>query len=121
MTQNLPSGQNIFETTTTKFALQKDGTTKKIVVKGQVANITTRKRDLDESEDSTGVKRKVGEAERRQAKNISDILNHISGDNENAQASLFSKVIDQKNKQSPGFADQITRKSTIAGKTEIFC
>ena len=29
LTRNLPSGQNIFETTTTKFALQKDGTTKK--------------------------------------------------------------------------------------------
>ena len=38
VTRNLPSGQNIFETTTTKYALQKDGTKKKIVVKGQVAN-----------------------------------------------------------------------------------
>ena len=45
VTRNLPSGQNIFETTTTKYALQKDGTKKKIVVKGQVANITTRKRE----------------------------------------------------------------------------
>lgn len=111
VTRNLPSGQNIFETKTTKYALQKDGTTKKIVIKGQVANITTRKRDLDESGDQTEVKRKVSEAERRHAKNVSDILNHISGDNEKAQASLFAKVIDQKNKQSPGFADQLTRRS----------
>ena len=111
VTRNLPSGQNIFETTTTKYALQKDGTTKKIVIKGQVANITTRKRESDESEDSTEVKRKVGEAERRQAKNMSEILNHISGNNENAQASLFAKVIDQKNKKCPGFADQLTRRS----------
>ena len=94
VTRNLPSGQNIFETTTTKYALQKDGTKKKIVVKGQVANITTRKRESDESGDLTEVKRKVSESERRQAKNISDILNHISGDSENAQASLFAKVID---------------------------
>ena len=111
LTRNLSPGQNIFETTTTKFVLQKDGTTKKVVVKGQVANITSRKRESDESGDSTEVKRKVAQAERRQAKNISEIFNHISGDNENAQTSLFAKVIDQKNKQSPGFADQITRKS----------
>ena len=88
VTRNLPSGQNIFETITTKYALQKDGTKKKIVVKGQAANITKRKRESGESGDLTGVKRKVSEAERRQAKNISDILNHISGDNENA--SLFT-------------------------------
>ena len=111
LTRNLSPGQNIFETTTTKFVLQKDGTTKKVVVKGQVANITSRKRESDESGDSTEVKRKVAQAERRQAKNISEIFNHISGDNENAQTSLFAKVLDQKNKQSPGFADQITRKS----------
>jgi len=61
VTRNLPSGQNIFETTTTKYVLQKDGTKKKIVVKGQVANITTRKRESEsESGDLTEVKRKVG-------------------------------------------------------------
>ena len=112
VTRNLPSGQNIFETTTTKYVLQKDGTKKKIVVKGQVANITTRKRESEsESGDLTEVKRKVSEAERRQANNISDILNHVSGDTENAQASLFAKVIDQTNKKIPGFADQLTRRS----------
>ena len=75
LTRNLPSGPNIFETQTTKLKVQKDGTTKKTVITGQVANITTRKRESDNNtDDATGVKRKLGEAERRQAKNISNIL-----------------------------------------------
>ena len=109
VTKNLPSGENIFETTTTKYALQKDGTTKKIVVKAQVANITTRKRESDG--DSSEVKRKVGEAERRQAKNITNIFEHVSGNDEDAQASLMAKVIDHKNRTNPGFARQLARRS----------
>ena len=54
-----------------------------------MANITTRKREYDANEDATEVKRKVAEAERRQAKNISNILNHVSGDDEKVQASLI--------------------------------
>ena len=109
LTRNLPSGPNIFETQTTKLKVQKDGTTKKTVITGQVANITTRKRESDNNtDDATGVKRKLGEAERRQAKNISNILDHVSGNDQDTQASLISKVIDQK---GPGFAEKVTIKS----------
>ena len=66
-----------------------------------MANITTRKREYVANEDATEVKRKVGEAERRQAKNISNILNHVSGDDEKVQASLISKIIDKKGLSSP--------------------
>ena len=73
-----------------------------------MANITTRKREYDANEDLTEVKRKVAEAERRQAKNISNILNHVSGDDEKVQASLISKIIDKKGFE---FADEVNRRS----------
>ena len=109
LTRELPSGPNIFETQTTKVKVQKNGKIKKTVIIGQVANITTRKRDSDnDTDDATAVKRKLGEAERRQAKNISNILDHVSGNDQDTQASLISKVIDQK---GPDFADKVNRSS----------
>ena len=55
------------------------------VITGQIANITTRKRQYDANEDVSEVKRKVAEAERWQAKNVNNILNHVSGDDEKVQ------------------------------------
>ena len=57
ITRNLPSGSNIYETLTTRIKVNKDGTTKKTVIAGQMANITTRKREYDANEDATEVKR----------------------------------------------------------------
>ena len=109
LTRKLPSGPNIFETQTTKLKVQKDGTIKKTVITGQVAYITTRKRDSDNNtDDATAVKRKLGEAERRQAQNISNILDHVSGNDQDTQASLISKVIDKK---GPDFAEKVTKSS----------
>ena len=48
----------------------------------------------DESKKSC--KTKNSEAERKQAKKITNILDHISGNDEDMQAALVSKVIDQK-------------------------
>ena len=47
-------------------------------------------------------------AERKQAKKITSILDHISGNDENTQAALISKVIHQKGQN---FADKVTLKS----------
>ena len=82
-----------------------------------MANITTRKREYDANEDETEVKRKVAQAERRQAKNISNILNHVSGDDEKVQASLISKIIDKK-----GFelADEVNRRSKALQENKKF-
>ena len=82
-----------------------------------MANITTRKREYDANEDSTEVKRKVAEAERRQAKNISNILNHVSGDDEKVQASLISKIIDKKGFE---FADEVNRRSKALQENKKF-
>ena len=117
ITRNLPSGSNIYETLTTRIKVNKDGTTKKTVITGQMANITTRKREYDANEDSTEVKRKVAEAERRQAKNISNILNHVSGDDEKVQASLISKIIDKKGFE---FADEVNRRSKALQENKKF-
>ena len=81
---------------------------KKTVITGQMANITTRKREYDANKDATEVKRKVAEAERRQAKNIGNILNHVSGNDEKTQANLISKIIDHR---GPEFANEVDRKS----------
>ena len=55
------------------------------VITGQIANITTRKREYNANEDVSEVKRKVAEAERWQAKNVNNILNHVSGGDEKVQ------------------------------------
>ena len=117
ITRNLPSGSNIYETLTTRIKVNKDGTTKKTVITGQMANITTRKREYDANEDATEVKRKVAKAERRQAKNISNILNHVSGDDEKVQASLISKIIDKKGFE---FADEVNRRSKALQENKKF-
>ena len=49
ITRNLPSGSNIYETLTTRIKVNKDGTTKKTVITGQMANITTGKRDMTQT------------------------------------------------------------------------
>ena len=82
-----------------------------------MANITTRKREYDANKDATEVKRKVDEAERRQAKNNSNILNHISGDDEKVQASLISKIIDKKGFE---FADEVNRRSKALQENKKF-
>ena len=77
------------------------------MVKYHLANVTTRPRSplaLDE----VGGKRKNYEAERKQAKKLTNILEHISGNDENTQATLISKVIDKKGQN---FADKVTLKS----------
>ena len=103
------SGSDIIETQRTIIVPQKNGTDKKTVVKYQMANITTRTRQDSENDDKSELgKRKHSEAERLQAKKINNILDHISGKDENTQASLISKVIDQR---GPGFADKVTRNS----------
>ena len=117
ITRNSPSGPNIFETQTTKIKVNKDGTTKRIVVTGQMANITTRKREYDANEDVIEVKRKVAEAERRQAKNIGNILNHVSGNDEKTQANLISKIIDHR---GPEFANEVNRKSRALQENKKF-
>ena len=53
-------------------------------------------------------KRKNNEAERKQAKKITNILDHISGNDENTQAALISKVIHSKGQN---FADKVTLNS----------
>ena len=63
------------------------------------------------------MKRKVSEAERRQAKNISNILNHVSGDDEKVQASLISKIIDKKGFE---FADEVNRRSKALQENKKF-
>ena len=104
-TQN--SSDDIIETQRTIIVPQKDETEKKSVVKYHLANVTTRPRSplaLDE----VGGKRKNYEAEQKQAKKITNILEHISGNDENTQATLISKVIDKKGQN---FADKVTLKS----------
>ena len=93
MIKNQNSTDDIIETQRTIIVPQKDGTEKKTVIRYQLANVTTRPRSpLDEESNESG-KRKNNEAERKQAKKITNILDHISGNDENTQAALISKVI----------------------------
>ena len=88
MTTTQNSSDDIIETQRTIIVPQKDGTEKKSVVKYHLANVTTRPRSplaLDE----VGGKRKNYEAERKQAKKLTNILEHISGNDENTQATLI--------------------------------
>ena len=108
VTKDRTSGCDIIETKRTIIVPQRNGTEKKTVVKYQLANITTRTRDTENDDKNELGKRKHSEAERKQAKKITGILDHISGKDENTQASLISKVIDQKGQN---FADKVTRHS----------
>ena len=88
MTTTQNSSDDIIETQRTIIVPQKDGTEMKRVVKYHLANVTTRPRSplaLDE----VGGKRKNYEAERKQAKKVTNILEHISGNDENTQATLI--------------------------------
>ena len=108
MIKNQNSTDDIIETQRTIIVPQKDGTEKKAVIKYQLANVTTRPRSPLDDESNESGKRKNHEAERKQAKKITSILDHISGNDENTQAALISKVIHQKGQN---FADKVTLKS----------
>ena len=108
MTKDTVAGSDIIETQRTIIVPQRNGTEKKTVVKYQMANITTRTRESEDDDKSEHGKRKHTEAERKQAKKITHILDHISGKDEDTQASLISKVIDQK---GSNFADKVNRNS----------
>ena len=90
------SGEEIIETQRT-IVTQQNGIEKKIVKNYQFANITTRTK---ETENESG-KRKHSEGERKQAKKITNILDHLSGNDEDREARILSNVIHQK---SPKFA-----------------
>ena len=51
------------------------------------------------------------------AKNVNNILNHVSGDDEKVQASLISKIIDKKGYQ---FADEVNRRSKALQENKKF-
>ena len=108
MIKNQNTADGIIETQRTIIVSQKDGTEKKKVLKYQLANVTTRPRSPMDDESKESCKRKNNEAERKQAKKMKNILDHISGNDEDMQAALVSKVIDQKGQN---FADKVTLKS----------
>ena len=108
MIKNQNTADDIIETQRTIIVSQKDGTEKKKVLKYQLANVTTRPRSPMDDESKESCKRKNNEAERKQAKKVTNILDHISGNDEDVQAALISKVIDQKGQN---FADKVTLKS----------
>ena len=108
MIKNQNTADDIIETQRTIIVSQKDSTEKKKVLKYQLANVTTRPRSPMDDESKESCKRKNNEAERKQAKKITNILDHISGNDEDMQAALVSKVIDQKGQN---FADKVTLKS----------
>ena len=89
------SGEEIIEIQRT-IVSQQNGIEKKIVKNYQFANITTRTK---ETENESG-KRKHSEGERKQAKKITNILDHMSGNDEDREARILSNVIHQK---SPKF------------------
>ena len=108
MIKNQNTADDIIETQRTIIVSQKDSTEKKKVLKYQLANVTTRPRSPMDDESKESCKRKNNEAERKQAKKMTNILDHISGNDEDMQAALVSKVIDQKGQN---FADKVTLKS----------
>ena len=85
------SGEEIIETQRTIVSHQ-NGIEKKIVKNYQFANITTRTK---ETENESG-KRKHSEGERKQAKKITNILDHMSVNDEDREARILSNVIHQK-------------------------
>ena len=101
------SGSDIIETQRTIIVTQKNGTDKKTVVKYQMANITTRTKDSENDDKSELGKRKHYEAERLQAKKINNILDHISGKDENT---LFSAPDFE---SLPGFLLVVSRLSPL--------
>ena len=91
------SGEEIIETQRT-IVSQQNGIEKKIVKNYQFANITTRTK---ETENKSG-KRKHSEGERKQAKKITNILDHLSGNDEDREARILSNVIHQKSQKFAG-------------------
>ena len=74
ITKDRTSGSDIIETKRTIIVPQRNGTERKTVVKYQLANITTRTRESENDDKSELGKRKHSEAERKQAKKITNIL-----------------------------------------------
>ena len=79
------SGEEIIETQRT-IVSQQNGIEKKIVKNYQFANITTRTK---ETENESG-KRKHSEVERKQVKKITNILDHMSGNDEDRDCLLYT-------------------------------
>ena len=79
MIKNQNTADDLIETQRTIIVSQKDGTEKKKVLKYQLANVTTRPRSPIDEESKESCKRKNNEAERKQAKKVTNILDHISG------------------------------------------
>ena len=112
ITRQRSSGPNILETERNIYTIQDDGTQKKTVIKDVFAKVTTRKlhkRKIEDKENLSAKKVKLThEGITKQAKNVGNILNHVTAHDKEAQAMLIAKVVDQ---HGSGFAAEVTKNS----------
>ena len=112
ITRTRSSGPNILETERSVFTVQDDGTKKKTVIKDIFAKVTTRntkKQKQEDKENSNPKKMKLSnEGMVKQARNIGNILNHVTAHDKESQAMLIAKMVD---KNGPDFAKTVTENS----------
>ena len=112
ITRQRSSGPNILEAERNIYTIQDDGTQKKTVIKDVFAKVTTRntpKRKNDDKENTSPKKIKLThEGMSKQAKNVRNILNHVTAHDTEAQAMLIAKVVDQHGSK---FAAEVTKNS----------
>ena len=106
------SGPNILEAEQNIYTFQDDGTQKKTVIRDVFAKVTTRnnpKRKIHYKENTFSKKIKLThEGVIKQAKNVGNILNHVTAHDKEAQAMLIAKLVDQHGSK---FAAEVTKNS----------
>ena len=112
ITRQRSSGPNILEAEQNIYTFQDDGTQKKTVIRDVFAKVTTRnnpKRKIHDKENTFSKKIKLThEGVIKQAKNVGNILNHVTAHDKEAQAMLIAKVVDQHGSK---FAAEVTKNS----------
>ena len=118
ITRQRSSGPNILEAERNIYTIQDDGTQKKTVIRDVFAKVTTRnnpKRKIHDKENTSSKKIKLThEGVIKQAKNVGNILNHVTAHNKEAQAMLIAKVVDQHGSKFAAEVTKIQKKYKVA-------
>ena len=107
ITKQRSCGPNIFDTEKVVILEKPDGTVKKTVIKETFATVTRRKRKASTCDKENDIS---DEAQRKRARNVDNILNHVNENNKDHKAKMISKIIDA---EGPNFGKKVKLSSKV--------
>ena len=99
--------QTFFNTEKVVILEKPDGTVKKTVIKETFATVTRRKRKASTCDKENDIS---DEAQRKRARNVDNILNHVNENNMDHKAKMISQIIDA---EGQNFGKQVKLSSKV--------